>query len=103
MKVSDIPSKNLLQHVDPTQSSNPPEKNQKPEEALGKTESGDRVELSSRSRELQKIHEVLQSTPEVRLERVSELKKRIAEGRYHLESNALAEKILKESLLDLIK
>lgn len=103
MKVSDVNPKNLLQNVDPTHSSSPPEKNQKPEEAGVKNDSVDRVELSSRSKELQKIYEVLKSTPEVRLEKVAELKKRIEEGRYHVESDALAQKILKESLLDLVK
>lgn len=103
MKVSDINPKNLLQNVDPTLSSNPQEKNPKSEEVGIKPDSKDRVELSSHSRELQKVYEVLQATPEVRSERVSELKKLIEEGRYHVESDVLAEKILKESLLDLIK
>ncbi|MDI6761921.1 MAG: flagellar biosynthesis anti-sigma factor FlgM [Thermodesulfobacteriota bacterium] len=104
MKVSDINQKNnMLQNVGQANSTHPPEKNQKPGEADAKTASGDRVEFSTRSREMQKIYEVLQTTPEVRSDKVSEIKKRIEDGQYRVDSETLAEKIIKESILDLIK
>jgi len=103
MKVSDINQKNMLQNVGQAHSTHPPEKNQKPGEADAKTASGDRAEFSARSREMQKIYEVLQTTPEVRSDKVSEIKSRIEDGRYRVDSETLAEKIIKESILDLIK
>lgn len=103
MKVSDINQKNMLQNVGQAHSAQSAEKHQKPGEANAKAHSGDRVEFSARSREMQKIYEVLQSAPDVRSEKVSEIRKRIEEGQYRVDSDALAEKIIKESLLDLIK
>lgn len=104
MKVFDIDHKNnMLQNVGQANPAHPPEKNQKPGELEEKTATGDRVEFSARSREMQKIYEVLQTTPEVRSDKISELRKRIEDGRYHVDSETLAEKIIKESILDLIK
>jgi negative regulator of flagellin synthesis FlgM len=104
MKVSDINQKNnLLQKVVQAHSTHSAEKNLKPGESEGKTASGDKVEFSARSREMQKIHEVLRTVPEVRSEKVAKLKKQIEDGQYRVDSDAIAEKIIKESLLDLIK
>lgn len=103
MKITDINQKNLFQNVGQAHSAQPAEKNQKPGEADSGTRSGDRVEFSARSREMQKIYEILQKTPDVRSEKVAEIKRRIEEGQYRVDSEALAEKIIKESLLDLIK
>ncbi len=103
MKISDIHQKNLLQQVGNTPSPNPNDKQLKLGEAEAKSISGDRVEFSARSREMQKIYEVLQATPDVRAEKVAELKRQIETGQYEVDSEALAEKILRESLLDLIK
>ncbi len=103
MKISDIHQKDLLQNVGQSPSANPAEKNQKLNETEAQNVSGDRVEFSARSREMQKIYEVLQRTPDVRSEKVSELKRLIEEGRYRVKSDDLAEKIIRDSLLDLIK
>ncbi len=103
MKVVDISQKNLLQNV--TQAHSPPlaEKPQKPGEVEGKTSSGDRVEFSARSKEMQKIYEILQASPDVRSEKVADLKRRIEEGRYRVDSEGVAEKIIRESLLDVME
>ncbi|MBM4339171.1 MAG: flagellar biosynthesis anti-sigma factor FlgM [Deltaproteobacteria bacterium] len=104
MKISDIHQKsNVLQNVGQANSTHPAEKNQKSGEKDAKTVSRDRVEFSARSREMQKIYEVLQTTPEVRTEKISDLKKRIEDGQYRVDSEILAEKIVKESILDLIE
>ncbi len=102
MKISDIHQQNPLQNVGQSQSAHPLEKNSKPGEVETKEVLEDRVEFSARSKEMQKIYGVLHSTPDIRAERVAELKDQIEKGRYQVESEALAEKILKESLLDLI-
>ncbi len=104
MKVSDIHQKNgVLANIRQAHSNPSVEKNQKPEKVEAGTTSGDRVEFSARSREMQKIYEVLRAAPDMRSDKVSEIRKQIEEGRYRVDSETLAEKIIKESLLDLIK
>jgi len=103
MKVVDINQKNLLQNVTQAHSAPLAEKPQKPGEVEGKMSSGDRVEFSARSKEMQKIYEVLQASPDVRSEKVADLKRRIEEGRYRVDSEAVAEKIIRESLLDVME
>lgn len=61
----------------------------------------DRVELSSSSMDVRKIQEVLQETPEVRLDKVQELKEKIAGGEYHVDSRELADKMLTSLFSDL--
>ena len=61
-----------------------------PASATGK----DRVDLSSGSRDVQKIQDILQETPDIRLEKIQELKKKIEKGEYHVDSLQLADKML---------
>ncbi len=103
MKISEINQhKPILQTVDQTHSAKSNEKIQKPGQVAPDSPSGDRVEFSSRSKEMQKIYETLKNTPEVRSEKVDDLKNRINKGQYQVDSEAIAEKIIKESILDLI-
>jgi len=62
----------------------------------------DRVEISRRSREVQKVREVVESVPDIRDARVNEVKKAIEDGTYNVRGEAIAEDILKRSLIDII-
>lgn len=62
----------------------------------------DNVALSSQSKEMQKIYETLKETPDIRIEKVNALKQAIQKGEYNVDSQKLAEKMLNESILDLI-
>jgi len=53
------------------------------------------------SREMNKIHEVLATTPDVRAEKVAALKQQVESGQYQVNSDAVADKMLKEFLFDL--
>jgi anti-sigma28 factor (negative regulator of flagellin synthesis) len=53
--------------------------------------------------DMEKIYYVLKITPDVRVDRVAALKKLIEAGKYHVPSDVLAEKMIKESLLELKK
>lgn len=64
--------------------------------------SSEKVELSSRAKDFQKVREVLKKTPEVREEKVSELKAKIANGTYQVKSKDVAEKMVNEHLGDLL-
>jgi flagellar biosynthesis anti-sigma factor FlgM len=52
---------------------------------------------------MQKVYEVLQTTPDVRDEKVSALKESIQQGQYQIDGEALAGKMIRESILDLVK
>lgn len=61
---------------------------------------GDRVDLSSRSREAGKMHEILQATPEERLEMIEALKEEIGAGRYRVDSMEIADRMLDDLLTE---
>jgi len=101
MKINELnQGSNTIQYVNQT---NAQEKQSAAQEVKNKEVSEDKVELSAESREIKKINDALEMTPDVRAERVAELKKLVQEGRYQVDSEALADKMIKESILDLIK
>ena len=104
MKISDIHQQaNTAQYVNQPNASNSPDKPQTTKVAEDKSSSQDKVELSVQSKEMQKVYEVLQTTPDVRDEKVSALKESIQQGQYQIDSEAVADKMIKGSILDLIK
>jgi negative regulator of flagellin synthesis FlgM len=60
----------------------------------GGTSGTDRVELSSNPVDVQKMHEIIQQTPEVRAERIQALKEQIAKGDYSVDPYKVADKLL---------
>jgi negative regulator of flagellin synthesis FlgM len=62
----------------------------------------ERVDLSAKAKELQRIRKVLDQVPDVREDKVRELKTRIANGEYAVNSGKIADKMLGESLIDTI-
>ena len=62
--------------------------------------SSDSVRLSTNTEEFKRAVEAVKRAPEVRKDRVEELKKAIAEGRYKIDSMAVAEKMLGRILVD---
>lgn len=101
MKISDLSQgSNTIQYVN---QSNPPAKQPLSEEVKNHESLVDKVEISAQSKEIKKINDVLEMTPEVRGDRVAELKKLVQDGRYQVNNEALAEKIINESIIDLIK
>jgi negative regulator of flagellin synthesis FlgM len=104
MKISDIHQQaNTMQQVNQTNPSNQPEKHQNSQEVRDKLSSTDKVEISAQSRERQKIYDLIQTTPDVRAEKVATIKKMIQEGNYQVDNDAVAEKLIEESILDLVK
>lgn len=104
MKISDSSHLNeMLQKVAQANSTDPADKSRTAQKDTEKSPAGDKVEFSQRSKDLQKIHETLQSTPDSRAAKVAEIRQRIEQGQYQVDSKTLAEKIIKESILELIK
>lgn len=102
MKISDTELSKTLQYIQQAAHSKPRAQREIERSANASSSQGvDRVDLSSRSKELKKIEEVLASTPEVRTERVEALKKLIEEGRYEVDPTSLAEKMIREGLFEI--
>ncbi len=60
----------------------------------------DRAEFSVRSREIQHINDLIQSTPDVREGVVERVRRSIEDGTYNVRAEQIAEKILGGNLLD---
>lgn len=64
--------------------------------------STDRVELSGRSREMAKAHEAVAATPEVRKQKVEELKESVANGEYEVNADQVAQKMIVSFLEEIV-
>ena len=58
------------------------------------------IALSSKAKDIQKAHEVLKNSSDIRVDKVNRVKAEIAEGRFHVDSDELAEKILKDIITE---
>ena len=65
------------------------------------TQIGDQVNLSPSFRMFKKIKEVALSAPDIRAAKVAALKKKVDSGTYQVNSDELAGKMLKESIVEL--
>jgi negative regulator of flagellin synthesis FlgM len=101
MKITDLnQGSNTIQYVN---QANPPDKQTASQEIKKQESLVDKVELSAQSKEIKKINDVLEMTPDVRADRIEELKKLVQEGRYQVDSEAVAGKMIDQSIIDLIK
>ena len=102
MKIPEIkPQGDTAQYIEQAQKSKQPEKNQVPQSQEIKNPQTDRVDLSDQSKEMKKIYVVQQMAPDIRTERVNEVKKLIEQDRYQVDSQAVAEKMIRESIFEL--
>ena len=62
----------------------------------------DRLELSTRSLDIQHIDELIQSTPDVREGLVEQVRNSIQNGTYNVKAEQVADKILSGNLIDQI-
>ncbi len=74
--------------------------NQKSEPAAGQVSGGEHIALSAKAKGIQKALETVQASPDIRSEKVAEIKNQIASNSYRVDSGALAEKILQEILTE---
>lgn len=61
---------------------------------------GERVEISKKASDLHKISDIIQKTPDIREEKVAFLREKIASGSYSVSGQEIADKMLRESLLE---
>ena len=101
MKISEIKQQtDTTQYVDQAEKSKQAEKNQT---AQVQNQQTDRVDLSDQSKEMKKIYTAQQMAPDIRTDRVNEVKKLIEENRYQVDSKTVAEKMIRESIFELNK
>ncbi len=62
----------------------------------GRTGDTDQVQLSERARELRRLRDALDRSPEIREELVARLREEIASGRYGIDGRRIADGILAE-------
>jgi flagellar biosynthesis anti-sigma factor FlgM len=104
MKISEIkPQAETTQYIEQAQKSKQPEKNQTAQSQEVHSQQTDRVDLSDQSKEMKKIYTAQQMAPDIRTDRVNEVKKLIEENRYQVDSKTVAEKMIRESLFELNK
>jgi negative regulator of flagellin synthesis FlgM len=60
----------------------------------------DRIELSVRSREIQHLDELIQSTPDIREAKVDQIRSAIENGTYNVKAEKIADKMIGGNLLD---
>jgi len=61
---------------------------------------GDKVELSQMAMDVKKARDQLETIPDIRAEKVAEIKNEIDNGTYKIDGKKIAFKMLKESLID---
>ncbi|OGQ01081.1 MAG: flagellar biosynthesis anti-sigma factor FlgM [Deltaproteobacteria bacterium RBG_19FT_COMBO_52_11] len=100
MKLSDGNKKmNYIALINRANKSNPADKTRIPQKVKNQIFSLKKIKPSDQSREIKRIRALLDLLPEGRSGRVAVLKKAIAEGDYHIKAEAIADKMLKESIL----
>ena len=66
--------------------------------AASQVAGSEHIALSAKAKGIQKALETVQATPDIRIEKINRIKTEIAEGRFQVSSEAVAEKILGELL-----
>jgi negative regulator of flagellin synthesis FlgM len=61
----------------------------------------EKVDLSTKAKDLQQINNSVSQMPEIREEKVQELRTQIEKGAYNINSGKIAEKMIGESLIDI--
>ncbi|PIQ96525.1 MAG: flagellar biosynthesis anti-sigma factor FlgM [Nitrospinae bacterium CG11_big_fil_rev_8_21_14_0_20_56_8] len=64
--------------------------------STGKTGGTENVNVSSQAKDIQAALQAARSAPDIRVEKVERIKQLIAQGKFHVDSRDLAEKILKD-------
>ena len=100
MKISDLKNDPNVQYINQGNKSNPVDRTSGLQESQKASVLADKVEISSQSRDLKKIHDILGQTPDIRSEKVAALKKAIEGGRYQVSAEDIAAKMVKEIIVE---
>lgn len=100
MKVSDIKDVNaqMIQQYQRTENNNPAVDKQAGAAAMKPTE---KVDLSTMAKDIQKAKVEVSKLPDVREEKVQEIKSQVEKGTYNVSGEQIANKMVGESIIDL--
>jgi negative regulator of flagellin synthesis FlgM len=80
-----------------TQAGTPAKKTDKPgTAATARDTGGAKSEISARGKEMARAKEVAAAAPDIREEKIAELRRRIAEGKYQTDPEAIAERMIND-------
>jgi len=65
----------------------------------GRQEVSDRVSISGQAKEIEELKEVINQIPEMRIDKIEEIKEAIRKGTYKIDSYKIAERMLEEEIL----
>ncbi len=66
------------------------------------TPAGEKIELSDKARDIQSAKKAMENVPDIRTEKVEKLKEAISKGVYNVKGEVIADKMMKQSILDFI-
>ena len=69
----------------------------------GKAAEGDKIDISSRAKDLMHVKNLLDAVPDIRSEMVVRLKSDIDSGNYYVDAGKVAEKMIERALMNVIK
>jgi negative regulator of flagellin synthesis FlgM len=61
-------------------------------------EDSSKTDISAKAKDFSKAYSVAASTPDVREDKIAEIKKRLAEGTYKVDNDAVADKMISEHM-----
>ena len=64
------------------------------------TKGAENIVLSSKAKDIQKSHAAIKSSSDIRIDKVEQIKAAISDGTFHVDSQVLAEKMLKEVITE---
>jgi flagellar biosynthesis anti-sigma factor FlgM len=97
-KIKDTTAQAIQQY----QKSDPVRKEPNKTAGSGATVATERVDLSTKAKDFQRIQQILEKIPDVRQGQIQELKERIESGNYTVDAEKVAAKMVGESLIDTI-
>ena len=103
MSISNVGSalySDAIKALDTTRKDEPARKGEVALEAGSSKAQGDQVTISSRGNDLGRLAELAKAAPEIRSERVAELKSALEDGSLKVDSRELAAKMFKEMALE---
>jgi flagellar biosynthesis anti-sigma factor FlgM len=77
-----------------------PQQSERTLKSSGEQSDSDRLELSVRSREMSHLNELIQSTPDIREDKVAKARRELESGTYNVKAEKIAEKIVRGNQLD---
>jgi len=100
MKISDLKDANA-QVIQQYQKSDNPAVSSDKQAMSAAIKPEEKVDLSTKAKDIQQAKNALNSLPEIREEKVQEIKAQVEKGTYNVNAEKIADKMVKESIVDI--